>query len=103
MILKIIDLIETAIFVLRKKNRQISFLHIYHHVSTIYIAYVCVRHYPGGMAIVPLTVNSTVHVIMYSYYLLSSQGPSWQKILNPVKPYITIIQMVSFFFHQSEK
>ncbi|XP_014216163.1 elongation of very long chain fatty acids protein 4-like [Copidosoma floridanum] len=95
--LKVIDLIETVIFVLRKKNRQISFLHLYHHASTIAVTHISVKHYPGGMVTFPIVLNSTVHVIMYTYYLLSSQGPKVQKIINPIKPYITIIQMVQFF------
>ncbi|XP_014227984.1 elongation of very long chain fatty acids protein 4-like [Trichogramma pretiosum] len=98
LVLKMIDLVETGVFVLRKKQRQISFLHLYHHISTIYIAQMSVRYFPGGMATVPIVVNSSIHVVMYTYYLLSSQGPSVQKIINPFKPYITIMQMVQFFF-----
>ena len=95
--LKVIDLIETVVFVLRKKQRQISFLHLYHHISTIYISQMSIKYYPGGMATFPIVVNSGIHVIMYTYYLLSSQGPKVQKIINPFKPYITIMQMVQFF------
>lgn len=32
---KATDLIETLIFVLRKKNNQVSFLHVYHHIAVI--------------------------------------------------------------------
>lgn len=38
-LLKGIELIETVCFVLRKKHEQMSFLHIYHHVSTFLFAY----------------------------------------------------------------
>lgn len=38
-LLKGIELIETICFVLRKKFRQMSFLHVYHHVSTLIFAY----------------------------------------------------------------
>lgn len=92
--LKVIDLVETVVFVFRKKNRQISFLHLYHHISTIYVTSISIKHFPGGMATFPIVVNSSVHVIMYTYYLLSSQGPKIQKMINPIKPYITIMQMV---------
>lgn len=37
--LKGIELIETVCFVLRKKFSQMSFLHVYHHVSTLIFAY----------------------------------------------------------------
>ncbi|XP_058810232.1 elongation of very long chain fatty acids protein 4-like isoform X2 [Phymastichus coffea] len=98
LLLKIIDMVETVVFVLRKKQRQVSFLHVYHHISTIYITQMSVKFYPGGMATVPMAVNSTIHVIMYTYYYLSSLGPKVQRVINPIKPYITIMQMVQFFF-----
>lgn len=48
------------------------------------------------MATFPIPVNSIVHIVMYSYYLLSlNKNTSVQKVLNIIKPYITIMQMVS--------
>lgn len=41
--------------------------------------------------------NSTVHMVMYSYYFFSSfKSKSIQKITVRVKPFITIIQLVQF-------
>lgn len=40
-------------------------------------------------------LNNTVHMVMYSYYLLSAMGPRIQKKINDYKKYITIMQMVS--------
>lgn len=94
-ILKAIDLIETGVFVLRKKNNQITFLHVYHHISTVLVTYFCAKYFAGGMISMQMVVNGSVHVIMYTYYLLASRGPSMQKVLNPIKPYITRIQIVS--------
>ena len=37
--IKTIELIETICFVLRKKFNQMSFLHVYHHVSTCIFCY----------------------------------------------------------------
>ncbi|XP_034186603.2 very long chain fatty acid elongase 1-like [Osmia lignaria lignaria] len=96
LITKIVDLFETGVFLLRKKNKQISFLHLYHHVSTPLICWAVTRYTPVAGASFPMLVNSTVHVIMYSYYLLSSFGEKLQRILNPIKPLITITQMVQF-------
>lgn len=95
LILKTIDLIETGVFVLRKKNNQISVLHVYHHISTVLVTFMCAKYFPGGMVSMQMIVNGSVHVIMYTYYLLASLGPSVQKSLNPFKPYITRIQIVS--------
>lgn len=38
-LLKLIELVETICFVLRKKDAQMSFLHVYHHVSTFIFTY----------------------------------------------------------------
>ncbi|XP_020296940.1 elongation of very long chain fatty acids protein AAEL008004-like isoform X2 [Pseudomyrmex gracilis] len=41
-ILKLSDYIETCIFVLRKKQNQVSSLHVYHHVSNVLFG--CMEH-----------------------------------------------------------
>ncbi|XP_076245139.1 very long chain fatty acid elongase 7-like [Calliopsis andreniformis] len=96
MLLKLVDFIETFMFVLRKKNRQISFLHLYHHVSTFLIAWVYTKYWPHGMSLTITNVNCGIHVIMYTYYLLATFGPGIQPYLQPLKPIITITQMVQF-------
>lgn len=35
---KIVDLTETIVFALRKKDNQITFLHVIHHTLVIYLA-----------------------------------------------------------------
>lgn len=49
----------------------------------------------GGMFAVPVMLNLFIHVIMYSYYFLSSLGKEWQKRIARWKPKLTIAQMVS--------
>lgn len=94
LILKNIDLIETGIFILRKKSRQITVLHIYHHISTVILTWVGMRYYACGITTVLPIVNNSVHVIMYGYYFLSSLGPKVQKLINPYKSLLTSIQIV---------
>lgn len=43
-ILRIIELVETVFFILRKKNNQASFLHIYHHISSIAIIWLLMKY-----------------------------------------------------------
>ena len=93
--MKLIDLIETVMYVLRKKNRQISVLHVYHHISTAAIAWIITKWVPGGMLTSIILINNSVHVMMYTYYLLSTGGPMLQNLVRLFKPWITIIQMVS--------
>ena len=46
-LLKLVELVETVFFVLRKKSNQISKLHVYHHVSTAILGWIMVK-YNGG-------------------------------------------------------
>ncbi|KAK0164373.1 hypothetical protein PV328_003009 [Microctonus aethiopoides] len=96
MILKMCELGDTIIFVLRKKFNQSSFLHIYHHATTVCLAWIACKYAPGGMWTFIMMPNSIVHVIMYTYYLLASLGPLIQKKLAPWKPYLTMLQLVQF-------
>ena len=45
---KVIDLLDTVFFILRKKNSQITFLHVYHHVLMVLSSYVFVKFYSAG-------------------------------------------------------
>ncbi|KAB0804198.1 hypothetical protein PPYR_01168 [Photinus pyralis] len=94
-VLKVVELTETFVFILRKKYKQVSPLHVFHHASTVFYAWLGVKFYPGGVSSVPIIVNSTVHIVMYSYYFLSSLGPEVQrKWLQPIKPIVTRIQII---------
>ncbi|KAB0794798.1 hypothetical protein PPYR_11637 [Photinus pyralis] len=92
---KIVDLFDTVFFVLRKKNQQLSFLHVYHHSTMIFNWYLGVLYTPGGQATLSVAINSFVHIIMYTYYLLSSFGPRVQKYLW-WKKYLTQLQLFQF-------
>ncbi|XP_049877032.1 elongation of very long chain fatty acids protein [Pectinophora gossypiella] len=96
-IIKLMELSETVFFILRKKDRQASFLHIYHHVTTLMIVWCGTKYVGGGMTSFPPMLNNGVHVIMYSYYLLSSEGtPKVKAFLAKYKMWITVIQMIQF-------
>ncbi|XP_072129636.1 very long chain fatty acid elongase 1-like [Mobula birostris] len=92
---KFIELFDTVFFVLRKKNSQITFLHIFHHSVMPWTWWWGVKFGPGGMGSFHAMVNSIVHVIMYFYYGLSAAGPAFQKYLW-WKKYMTAIQLVQF-------
>lgn len=49
MILRMIELLETVIFVLRKKQSQVSALHIYHHTSTIVLLWLFLKYSPSKL------------------------------------------------------
>lgn len=90
---KILDLLETIFFVLRKKQNQVTFLHVYHHVGITMGTWGASKYMAGGHTTFLGLLNTFVHVIMYTHYLLSSMKidtSSWKK-------YITQLQLVQFF------
>ena len=92
---KIIELLDTVFFVLRKKQRQISFLHLYHHAMMPICAWIGVRFVPGGHGTLLGVINAFIHIIMYAYYMLSAFGPHMQKYLW-WKKHLTSLQLVQF-------
>lgn len=92
---KLVELLDTVFFVLRKKNRQISFLHLFHHTLMPVCAWVGTRWLPNGHGTFLGLLNTVVHVVMYSYYLLSALGPHMDKYLW-WKRYLTRMQLVQF-------
>jgi GNS1/SUR4 family len=47
-LLKVIDLLDTVFFILRKRNRQVTFLHIYHHAGMVFAGYIYMKVNSGG-------------------------------------------------------
>lgn len=89
---KYLDMLDTVWMVLRKKDRQISFLHVYHHL-TIGAIWGLLLHYGigNGAAMYGAWINSLVHTLMYFHYFITSFG-----INNPLKKYLTQFQMLQF-------
>lgn len=46
-LLKGVEMIETVIFVLRKKDNQVSVLHVYHHIATYVLTWFFARSVAG--------------------------------------------------------
>ncbi|XP_038210444.1 elongation of very long chain fatty acids protein 7-like [Zerene cesonia] len=92
---KLSELLDTVFFILRKKYNQASFLHIYHHSCTVLSTWAVLKYEPNVNALVFIgTINSYVHIVMYSYYGLSAY-PELAKYLW-WKKYITKMQLVQF-------
>lgn len=92
---KLIELLDTVFFVLRKKQEQITFLHVFHHSIVPLFCWIGIKLAPGGPnGFFPL-VNSFIHVLMYTYYALSTLGESIKRHLW-WKKYLTRLQMIQF-------
>lgn len=92
---KPIEFFDTIMFILRKKTRQVTFLHVYHHVTMPLLWWIGIKWVAGGQSFFGALVNSSVHVIMYTYYGLSTMGPEMQKHLW-WKRHITHYQLIQF-------
>ncbi|XP_015911280.1 very long chain fatty acid elongase 4 [Parasteatoda tepidariorum] len=92
---KLLEFCDTFFFILRKKNNQLTFLHIYHHSTMFGLWWIGVKWVPGGSAVPGAMTNSFVHVLMYLYYGLASIGPIMQPYLW-WKKYLTMIQLIQF-------
>jgi len=92
---KCLDLFDTVFMVLRKKNSQISFLHLIHHTLMVLCSWMTAYYVKGEIGYTVGTLNAFIHVIMYSYYYLASLGPGVQKYLW-WKKYITKMQITQF-------
>ncbi|KAJ3643273.1 hypothetical protein Zmor_025996 [Zophobas morio] len=92
LMIKILDFVETIIFVLRKKNNQVTFLHLFHHSGVFWLSWICFKYSPGGHPYLCSVINSFVHIFMYSYYLVTlwiDVKAIWWK------HYMTMLQIVS--------
>lgn len=88
---KVIEFLDTVFMIFEGRMRQVSFLHVYHHVSILSYWFAILWLSPGSDAYFSLAGNSYIHVLMYAYYLLASFGysPWW-------KYYITKCQIFQF-------
>ena len=60
---KACEFFDTVSMVLRKKTRQLSFLHLYHHATMFPIWWLGVAYVAGGNSMIAI-INAMVHVIM---------------------------------------
>ena len=90
---KVLDFCDTAFIVLRKKDRQLSFLHVFHHTSIFLVYYLQVAVAYNGDGYLSIVLNSVVHLMMYSYYGLIAAFPGYSP---PWKHWVTKLQMGQF-------
>ncbi|KAL1490973.1 hypothetical protein ABEB36_011640 [Hypothenemus hampei] len=96
-LIKILDLMDTIFFVLRKKSAHISFLHVYHHAMMVIVGWVALKYLGGGHSYFLGLANCSVHIILYLYYLLTAYDSKFGQIIW-IKKFITQMQLTQFAF-----
>ncbi|XP_047527091.1 elongation of very long chain fatty acids protein AAEL008004-like isoform X3 [Vanessa atalanta] len=92
---KFTEFFDTIFFVLRKKFDHVSTLHVIHHGVMPMSVWFGVKFTPGGHSTFFGLLNTFVHIVMYSYYMLAAMGPQLRPYLW-WKKYLTTLQMVQF-------
>lgn len=54
LVLRLVELIETVVFVARKKPNQVSVLHIYHHISTATLVWISIKYFNSEILVILL-------------------------------------------------
>lgn len=70
------EYLDTVFFTLRKKNNQVTFLHVFHHAFVPMYAYWILRTAPVRYNVYIIFINSFIHVLMYFYYFLATFQPA---------------------------
>mmetsp|Transcript_30073 Transcript_30073/g.73168 ORF Transcript_30073/g.73168 Transcript_30073/m.73168 type:complete len:684 (-) Transcript_30073:89-2140(-) len=90
---KYLDWFDTLFIILRKRRSQLSFLHVYHHMTISMVwGFLCHTGNGNGTSSYGAWINSLTHVIMYSHYLWTSFG-----LQNPLKKFVTTWQITQFW------
>lgn len=80
-------------FLLRKKTTHVSFLHTYHHAVMVMAGWIGVRFLGGGHTYFLGFANCFVHIILYSYYLVTAYNSKYGQLIW-LKKLITQAQLV---------
>lgn len=102
---KFYEFFDTFIMLLKGKSEQVSLLHVYHHGSISSIWWVIAYAAPGGDAYYSCALNSLVHVLMYTYYALSTmlgKDPARRRKYLWWSRYLTQFQMFQFVTNMAQ-
>jgi len=89
LITKHLELLDTVFMIIRHRQRQITFLHVYHHATILLLSDYSYHFTPWPAIGVMLGMNSFVHVFLYLYYgqsaLRPADRPQWKKQMTQLQ------------------
>lgn len=106
-----LDLFDTFFFVFHKKDRQITFLHVYHHISIFMVYWVNANVFYSGDIYYTIIANGFVHFVMYGYYFattlksVNAKGEgvgALYQVTQALRPHITKLQLIQFVTMMSQ-
>ncbi|KZT30578.1 GNS1/SUR4 membrane protein [Neolentinus lepideus HHB14362 ss-1] len=95
--IKYVELLDTAFLAVKKK--PLAFLHVFHHSATALLCY-CQLNGKTSISWIPITLNLTVHVLMYYYYYATAGGAKiwWKKYLTTMQILQFVIDLFAVYF-----
>lgn len=107
LMVRVSEYMDTIFFTLRKKQNQVTFLHVFHHSFVPLYAYWILRTAPLRFNVYIILINSAIHVLMYFYYFLATFQQTKKEgnpgivmmIVNKLlmfKKYMTQLQILQF-------
>ena len=93
---KFTDFFETIIFVLGKRFDMINTYHVAHHSIMPVSVWWGVKFLPGGHATFFGFLNAFVHVVIYSYLVLTTSFPKIKPYFGWWKTFMPIFQVAQF-------
>ena len=69
---KCLEFMDTMFFILRKKKKQLSFLHIYHHSTVFFIMWIAVKFVPTGSSEFRVECKCANYTYVNVYFFVNS-------------------------------
>ncbi|NXA50955.1 ELOV4 protein, partial [Nothocercus julius] len=87
--------VQIVFFTLNKKQEQVTFLHVYHHGTTLFNWWPGIKYVPGNKATFFGGDVEPLHTHLHVHYILASLGPQMQCYLS-WKHYLPIMRVCQF-------
>lgn len=101
-LLKLYELLDTVLVVLRQGRRQMIFLTIFYHICGVLLADWAYFTSPIPAIVPLLAVNSTLHMVTYGYFCLTLSNEKWKcKIFLKRIMQVQMVQLAIFVLYSA--
>lgn len=89
-----VEYLDTVFFILRKKNNQVSFLHVYHHCTMFTLWWIGIKWVAGGQG---EHLGTYLHILNHVYVLGGKVMRSWKfDLVFNLLSWLIISLLISF-------